>query len=215
MTPDYVALELARAQRTALNGLFREQMTREFTPDPFHQMMGRARNDLARELERLEDYKRELVENQSNMPMKPLSRTLLENDPLQELLDDPNVVRLRAFIDERIPDGKDDYTFADDVVREVVLVSVELGSLHEAYLTAAGMGLENCCADEDRLSVMVTNAFNAMPSWENHGWSPQELYEQVTGRKLFYNDDGSPMKIGADDPCPCNSGKKYRDCCGR
>ena len=54
-----------------------------------------------------------------------------------------------------------------------------------------------------------------MPSWENNGWSPQELYEQVTGRKMFYNEDGTIMKIGADDPCPCGSGKKYRDCCGR
>ena len=44
---------------------------------------------------------------------------------------------------------------------------------------------------------------------------PEELYEQLTGRKMFYNDDGTVMKLGADDPCPCGSGKKYRDCCGR
>jgi len=54
-----------------------------------------------------------------------------------------------------------------------------------------------------------------MPSWENNGWSPQELYEQLTGRKLFYNEDGSVMKLGADDPCPCGSGKTYRNCCGK
>ena len=47
------------------------------------------------------------------MPPKPLSRTLLENTPLGELLRNENVIRLRSFLDERIPDGQDDYTFAD------------------------------------------------------------------------------------------------------
>ena len=41
-----------------------------------------------------------------------------------------------------------------------------------------------------------------------------ELYDQMTGRKMFYNPDGSIMRIGADEPCPCGSGKKYRECCG-
>ena len=147
--------------------------------------------------------------------MKPLSRTLLENDVFDELLDDENVVRLRAFLDERVPDGQDDYTFADRVVEEIVLGSIESGSLHEVFSYALGMGLEHCSADQERLTLLITNVFNSMPSWENNGWSPKELYEQVTGRKMFYNEDGTVMKVGADDPCPCGSGKKYRDCCGR
>ena len=32
---------------------------------------------------------------------------------------------------------------------------------------------------------------------------------------IQYNEDGSVMKIGADDPCPCGSGKKYKKCCGK
>ena len=80
---------------------------------------------------------------------------------------------------------------------------------------AMDLGLGECCEDEQRLPTLITNVYNAMPSWENNGWSPQELYERVTGRRMFYNEDGSVMKIGADDPCPCGSGRKYRECCGR
>jgi uncharacterized protein YecA (UPF0149 family) len=25
----------------------------------------------------------------------------------------------------------------------------------------------------------------------------------------------APKKIGRNDPCPCGSGKKYKNCCGR
>ena len=215
LTPDFVAREYTRSQHGKIGSLMRNAATGELAPLPFQQAMGRFKADLATELEKLEQYKRDLVESQTNLPMKPLSRTLLENDVFDELLDDESVVRLRAFLDERIPDGQDDYSFADRVVEEVALTSIEVGSLPEVFAYVASVGLERCSADEERLPILITNVYNAMPSWENNGWSPQELYEQVTGRKMFYNDDGTVMKVGADDPCPCGSGKKYRDCCGK
>lgn len=215
LTPDFVAQEFARSQRVVLDAFMRHTETGEISSAPFRRMVGQVRDNLAAELEKLEQYKRDLVESQSNMPMKPLSRTLLENDVMGELLDDENAVRLRAFLDERIPDGEDDYSFADRVVEEMVLTAIESGTLQGMYAVAGDFGIEGCTADEQRFALLITNLYNAMPSWENNGWSPQELYEQLTGRKMFYNDDGTVMKLGADDPCPCGSGKKYRDCCGR
>ncbi|MBR2804935.1 MAG: SEC-C domain-containing protein, partial [Eggerthellaceae bacterium] len=160
-------------------------------------------------------YKRGLVESRGNLPMKPLSRTLLENDVVGELLDDPSAVRLRDYLDERVPDGQDDLVFADAVVYEMALAAIESGSIQALFSYAMDLGLEGCSSDPERLTILITNMFNVMPSWENNGWSPQELYEQLTGRKVFYNEDGSVKKVGADDPCPCGSGKKYRDCCGK
>ena len=168
------------------------------------------------ELGRLEQYKRDLVEmRKRELPMKPLSRRVLEQDIVSGLLSDPSALALRDFLDERVPDGEDDYTFADHVVEDVIRSSLELGSLEEVFAFAVDLGLEHCCADEKRLAQLLTNVYNAVPSWENNGWSPQELYEQMTGRKMFYNADGTIMRIGADEPCPCGSGKKYRDCCGQ
>lgn len=62
---------------------------------------------------------------------------------------------------------------------------------------------------------LITNVYNSLPSWENNGWSPQELLERMAGKKVFYNERGDVMKVGRNDPCPCGSGKKYKKCCGR
>ena len=213
LTPDYVAHEHMKGQREAVQGIYKNQETGEFAIATEGGAAPQA--DLPTELAWLEQYKQGLVESHQNLPMRPLSRSVLENDPIGELLDNPNAVRLRDFLDERIPDGQDDLVFADGVVYEMVLSSIESASLQALFSFASYLGLDKCSTDPDRLRLLVTNLFNAMPSWENNGWSPQELYERLTGRKLFYNDDGSLMKVGGDDPCPCGSGKKYRDCCGK
>lgn len=212
---DFVAQQFAQTRRDTVSKLYRDRETGAFSADPWNKFVADMRSDLRSELESLEQYKRDLVESQTQMPAKPLSRSLLENDITSELLDDPNVIRLRAFLDERIPDGEKDYAFADQVVEELVFSAIESGSLQDMFAYAMDLGLGDCCEDEQRLPKLITNVYNAMPSWENNGWSPQELYERVTGRKMFFNEDGSLMKVGADDLCPCGSGRKYRDCCGR
>ena len=212
---DFVAREFAQRQHETVTRLYRDRETGELSTDPWNRFVNRMHADLRSELESLEQYKRDLVESQSHMPMKPLSRTLLENDVIGELLDNPNVIRLRSFLDERIPDGEDDYLFAAGVVEQLVYSAIETGNLQDMFAYAMDLGLAECSQDEQRLPTLITNVYNAMPSWENNGWSPQELYERVTGRRMFYNEDGSVMKVGADDLCPCGSGKKYRECCGR
>ena len=190
-----------------------------YTLTPDHITLTASRGDgwgsLRGELQYYEEYKQGLIQARAEMAPKPLSRTLMENTPLGELLGNSNVVRLRNFLDERIPDGQDDYTFADLAVQEFVLTSIESGSLEELYRLAQDLGIEACTTDEGHLVRLITNVFNAMPSWENNGWSPQELYEQLTGRRMFYNEDGTVMRVGGDDMCPCGSGLKYRECCGR
>ena len=212
---DYLAQEYTRSQRSEIGELFRNVETGEISRAPFERFIDRARADLASELEWLEQYKRDLVESQKSLPMKPLSRTLLENDLIGELLDDPNCVRLRAYFDAHVPDGEDDYAFADRMVEEIAMSSIESGSLQEIFAYLMDRGFDRLANQDDRLTLLVTNVFNAMPSWENNGWSPQELYEQVTGRKMFFNEDGTVKKVGPGEPCPCGSGKQYRDCCGR
>ena len=214
LTPDFVAQEHLRSQPETIRGILQNRETGEYALEKAGSPSHVAAN-LPTELQWLEQYKRDLVESQLNLPMRPLSRTLLENDVVGELVDNPNAVRLRDFLDAHVPDGQNDLTFADSVVYEMVLASIESGSLQSLFAYAMDLGLEGCSSDPERLTVLVTNLFNAMPSWENNGWSPQELYEQLTGRKLFYNEDGSVMRVGADDPCPCGSGKKYRECCGK
>ena len=187
------------------------------TPDYIAQLASRAGTvlNLREELDYYESYKQGLLRMRTETSPKPLPRTLLENTPLGELLGDPSALRLRRFLDERIPDGQDDYTFADLAVQEMAFAAIESGNLEEVFRLRDDLGLANCTTDVELMNRLLANLFNAMPSWENNGWSPQELYEQLTGRRVFYNENGTVMRVGPDDPCPCGSGKPYRSCCGR
>ncbi|HAM15418.1 MAG TPA: hypothetical protein DCP91_06085 [Eggerthellaceae bacterium] len=215
LSSDFLVREFTQTQRQAYSGIMRNSDTGELSRDTLARILGDMRADLASELEWLEQYKRSMVESQSNLPMKPLPAACLEADIFDSLKADPSVVRLRDYLDAHVPDDEDDYTFADRIVENVVLSAIESGDLQGIYDYLLGLGLDNCFSQGSTFWLLVNNVFNAMPSWENNGWSPQELYEQVTGRKVFYNDDGTVMRVGADEACPCGSGKKYRDCCGR
>lgn len=52
-----------------------------------------------------------------------------------------------------------------------------------------------------------------LPEWD-------EIFDKETQRELYLEQKKSGTihvgkKIGRNDPCPCGSGKKYKQCCGR
>lgn len=52
-----------------------------------------------------------------------------------------------------------------------------------------------------------------LPAWE-------EIFDQETRHRLYLEQRKSGTvvtgkKVGRNDPCPCGSGKKYKQCCGR
>jgi len=64
---------------------------------------------------------------------------------------------------------------------------------------------------------LLHNAHNNTRMWMNKGYSPKELREIS---KLQHQEKGHDQiviqerkKIGANEPCPCGSGKKYKKCC--
>lgn len=52
-----------------------------------------------------------------------------------------------------------------------------------------------------------------LPEWEQvlSAEKRQELTKQYRSSKIFVNTN----KVGRNDPCPCGSGKKYKNCCGK
>lgn len=68
----------------------------------------------------------------------------------------------------------------------------------------------------------VINLMNNTRQWFLKGYSSEELWahEQkllrpLPDRKENIVDFTTSKKIGRNDPCPCGSGKKYKNCCGR
>lgn len=52
-----------------------------------------------------------------------------------------------------------------------------------------------------------------LPQWNDifPAEKQKELYKEQKKSKTIVK----PKKIGRNDPCPCGSGKKYKQCCGR
>ena len=53
-----------------------------------------------------------------------------------------------------------------------------------------------------------------LPQWEDilSEDRRKELYKQQKSSGTIHNEN---RKVGRNDPCPCGSGKKYKQCCGR
>ncbi len=212
LSPEFVAEQAVQSRRSELL----EQFEQAESADAF---LLAAREQITAslqgELENVDDVRRYLVEEHARASMRPLGELALDEDPLRALFALPSVVMLRNFLDAHVPVGEDEFFFADRVVEGVVMTVLEVGDVNVALSYMRSLGLEDCSYDRERLPKLVANVFNALPSWENNGWSPAELQEQLTGRTLFYDENGDVMKVGRNDPCPCGSGKKYKRCHGR
>ncbi len=63
---------------------------------------------------------------------------------------------------------------------------------------------------------MVANKANwlyELPQWD--GLLDEEKRKELYHAQKISGTVIKPKKIGRNDPCPCGSGKKYKQCCGR
>ena len=137
-------------------------------------------------------------------------------DYLDWASDLPSARAFSQFLNENVPDGENDYTFADGLMEEV-LMNASAGVDHTAlvqYLADRGLGFEDLRHANKMLGLLFA-LINDLPCWSNNGWPPSALHAAASGKPVFRNPDGSYMKVGRNDPCPCGSGKKYKKCCGR
>ena len=94
---------------------------------------------------------------------------MLQRDALGALFELSTVVQLRNFLDARVPDGEDDFFFADRVVEALVMGAMEGAGIQDLFAYVRELGLDACCEDEERLPKLITNVYNSLPSWENNG----------------------------------------------
>ena len=150
---------------------------------------------------------------------RPLTEEMLAADSLMAWRQQrPAALALESFLNEFVPDAWHDreLAYAKDVVGELIMLGA--GPWEPRDIIAAYEGFGLCQLPEwqfNRLFELTANLFNALPSWLNAGWSPNELAARREGARAFFNEDGSRMVVGLNDPCPCGSGKKYKRCCGK
>lgn len=72
--------------------------------------------------------------------------------------------------------------------------------------------------DKEKLYMNMVEAkadwLYGLPEWNDifSREKQDELYKEQKKSHTFVREG---RKIGRNDPCPCGSGKKYKNCCGR
>lgn len=171
--------------------------------------------DAEGEVRYLDDIRAAIISEHQRIALKPLDRELAHTSPTEYLMGNPTAVALIRYFGECVPDGYDDYLFPLLMVESLIDYCVTTGSMPDLVAHAQANGYRDAGDEDSQLHRLLSNLYDAMPSWDYNGWSRTEVREVLTGRRVFYNDDGTPIKVGPNEPCPCGSGKRYRDCHGR
>lgn len=162
-----------------------------------------------------------IIDQQKGKRARPLEDNMLSSMAVFDWkCAKPAVQAMREYLDENVPDSQNDYYYADAVIEALIdymVFGVMNGgsTVNEWIEIMAEHGYEPNEAHLHRVINLLMNMHNSLPNWMNNGWAPEEIADVMYGRKAFYNEDGSKMKVGRNDLCPCGSGKKYKACCGR
>jgi len=130
-------------------------------------------------------------------PKKPytdLKLYIIKNkliDPLDNERIDDNLLTLHELIQERVePAGLLQYFIDMDYNLQVKNMDIMNEFLH-----------------------MLMEVYNKTRSFENNGFTPDELqkvYEIERSEEIAFH---RPKKVNRNEPCPCGSGKKFKKCC--
>ena len=106
---------------------------------------------------------------------------------------------------------------AADLVGEVLILLQNDNDIQEAadFLEELGFmkGKRRC---EAAVSLLIA-FYHTTRLWSLKGHTPEELFaadSSASGRVIPF-DQVRRQKVGRNDPCPCGSGKKYKNCCLR
>ena len=124
--------------------------------------------------------------------------------------------RLRDFIAETFGCDKDTASFKVHDLYEAVNSHVRMNDAAEAF-AADESGQFRFPSDETEVKFfeLYMEMSRECRVRDNRG---HDYYEMVALMSLKNRNAAAPVKrvkIGRNDPCPCGSGKKYKNCCGK
>ena len=106
---------------------------------------------------------------------------------------------------------------------EFIQIGIISGGQEIEFFTDRGYTFRDIDAANAFLQVMM-NAHNNTRMFENNGHTPYEIFEKFERPKLRpfpkeqfdFEKMSAPTKMPSKNgPCPCESGKKYKRCCGK
>lgn len=80
------------------------------------------------------------------------------------------------------------------------------------FINVENLKFDNIDQANKYLQLMM-NLHNNIPHYALYGYSPNELMKIQIEEIKKQEESSKNKKIGRNDPCPCGSGKKYKQCC--
>lgn len=136
----------------------------------------------------------------------------LETENYKKLLAAPGTVRTGKLSALAAEFGMNEKTFAGflDGINTSLVNALDLDALEGE----TELSLE---VDYDKLFYNMLDAkadwLYTLPEWEGvlTPTRRHEITKEFRAAKVYVN----PNKVGRNDPCPCGSGRKYKQCCGK
>lgn len=128
---------------------------------------------------------------------------------------------LLRYVTKELTDGDRDE--AIDISEEIQYICLDDFSPTAIFdlLDLVGIGIKSR-EQINRLMKLVTDLANNTRLWANNGHTPNEIRsmelkgDSASNKVIpISNHSKFEHKIGRNDPCPCGSGKKYKNCCAR
>ena len=104
---------------------------------------------------------------------------------------------------------------AADITGELLILLQNGGSMQEAVEYLDELGLMKDDRKAEAIVPLLIAFNNTTHLWPLKGHTPNELMAASGQGKVISFDEVRRQKVGRNDPCPCGSGKKYKNCCLR
>lgn len=155
----------------------------------------------------IEDYEEILLEIDNKMEYSYISKEILISMATTDYLEKSDLGKkfikemLKLFVMPKEYAIENMYMLASDV---------QIRSINE-IIEDVIQGIDVKLGKDDRFYVeqVINKLLKNIPIWKFKGATINQLNGQ-TQEKNFKN-----KKIGRNEPCPCGSGKKYKNCCGK
>ena len=111
-----------------------------------------------------------------------------------------------------------DVLAAANIVSEITILLQNGGQMKDVLMYTDSLG-DVTEADEKEMATLLMHFHNSLRLWILKGHTPQEIIsghlDPAVRKTAVSASCQKKKKVGRNDPCPCGSGKKYKNCCLR
>lgn len=173
-----------------------------------------------------DDYYRHLLKIQGDIPFYVPSK-----EDVEELYDRGCLLslesheKLKEFIEQTFDCGQDAAEIRMSMLYSTVNDRMRVNDAVSAFLAYDGEGEKAWSFPSDEAEVRFIELYMEMSrdcrirDNRGHNWYEMTALMAEKNRTAAAGNKGSRpvkrVKIGRNDPCPCGSGKKYKNCCGK